>query len=613
MIPSPNLPDFSHPIQHPEYILFPAADVPNLYVHLPRTLEIASRDDAATPDFMLELVRGFSPFLPPKPYGLLDFRLRPAAFSVQALTDLRLANPQAVVAPAAMTRGWLRLKPTVGSEIDAGELDAAELAAPIELASNGLEMLRLFRRLSPDGISLLKQVLQKSLMTFVAQVEVEIQGLAPRLPVELTLQGVALLERLNGMARQQRITYPQLVDFWKQDAALLPVEFASDLAQVDRDLLAIALADWTIADYGVYTPCTGEPLQPTVLLHGQQPPQILRWNLAQRKVVHNVFLLDSDPFTMAQQTVSAQGIEALYHETIVPPVQTGAVSLSVATNLPSAIQGVLELGVNLFAPPRPPARVHALTASLQFDLQDAASLEAAQTVNWLFAPLEAVEFELSTFALAQTASGPQLLQGNSRPHAGTYLLLNVADFPLRFVSIRADASLLASASIVGNSSYPADNGSVVEHPFELTSSNPLVTLSIPLAHVEQAQVRLEARSLAADAQLPIGTFPAQSQRLSLFSLPTYGPHAIDIEVIFDQALPLLAFEFLAEEDAEHLEKAAPLAFTPAQTKGRWSYFATSPFRAGYRFRRLPNDGSVEDWSSLQSPFTPLRLLASVFV
>lgn len=593
--------------------LFQAADEANLFVYLPARLEIAQRESLSDGlDFSIEAVRGVNPFKPPQPYGVLDFRLHPMPADAALLSAVQQEYPQAVLVPALFTRGWLSLHrladsnaPTAGTFVDDSGFET-----PAPLVSNGLETVRCIRRLTQDQLSLLKQVLQDRTFTFSALAEMELWGLAPRLPVRLDFVPADLLAELFVLADNEgTLAVQALTDFWMQDSSALPVTPLEGFDAVERIRLAQTLAARTLAEFGEYVAAPTLPARPTCRLKKLwDPPTLVRWDLGQETLVPILVPLELDPFETARQAVEAGGLGVVLTETIVPALETGVVSLTLGVNLPVNLQGIiLRLGVDLLAPSHPPERVQPLTASVLFD-----DPQALHTVNWRFSPVEDTIYQYTTFALVRTAAGIKRLAGEPTPHAGTYLLLSVADFPLGFIPVKASDLLLSEAVINGVCNYAdPQTGATLEIPFTLDSAHPLISLTLPEACLAEARLRLQACSLKTETVLPIGEFPARSLRLDLFSLPEYGMHTITVEVEFDTPAELAAVSLLPEALLAQPEQAAVLSFTPAKSTRSWNYLANSLFQAGYVYRKFPTAGqSDEEWSAVQSPFSGLKIKVS---
>lgn len=612
MISWRGVPDFGQSMEIQGQRLFRAADEANLFVYLPARLEMARRSPPLSGlDFSIEVVRGVNPFKPPQPYGVLDFRLHPLRPDVTVMNAVQQEYPQAVLASPLFAGGWLRLHHLVDPSTSASSTaaDACDFGLPTPLAANGLEAVRCIRRLTQDQVSLLKQVLQDHSLTFSALAEMELWGLATRLPVHFDFVPADLLAELRTLADAQgTLSIQTLINFWMQDPSVLPIMQPEGFDAVESIHLWQTLVAWTISEFGEYVAAPTLPVQPTCRLKElQDPPALARWNLRQERLVPTLVLLEFDPFRSARQIVETQGLASFLTETIVPALETGVVSLTLGANLPANLKGLLRLGVDLFAPPHPPERIQPLTASVLFD-----DPQALHTVNWRFSMAEDAAYQFTTFVLLRTATGIQRLEGIPTLHTGAYLLLSVADFPLGFIPVQASDLLLSEAVLKGVCVYvdPATSTNV-EIPFTLDTAHPLLTLTLPLVHVEQAHLRLQACSIKTGKVLLIGEFPARSLCVDLFNLREYGVHTIAVEVEFDTPAEMVAVDLLSEAKLAQPEQTTVLSFTPVQPAKSWSYMAISPFSAGYVYRNHLSAGQPNiEWSEVQSPFSRLKLKVS---
>src|SRR5262245_9967255 len=100
--------DFGRPMVERGMTIFRSFEREGHYRLLPQDLAIAT-DGNKRPEFLLELVRGQTPLLPPKPYGVIDFRVQPQYRIDDALVMLRTQEPKAMLEEAAFTSGFLRL------------------------------------------------------------------------------------------------------------------------------------------------------------------------------------------------------------------------------------------------------------------------------------------------------------------------------------------------------------------------------------------------------------------------------------------------------------------------------------------------------------------------
>src|SRR5260370_26599871 len=103
-MPTPGSTDFQRHMREPGLTILRSFEDANHYTLLPQALEVATRDDRHL-DFVLELVRGQNPVLPPQPYGVLDLKLSPQYRLEDGLGVLRRLQPGAMLAESNFVSG----------------------------------------------------------------------------------------------------------------------------------------------------------------------------------------------------------------------------------------------------------------------------------------------------------------------------------------------------------------------------------------------------------------------------------------------------------------------------------------------------------------------------
>jgi hypothetical protein len=599
------LPDFQHTVRGSGFEAYPPFGGVGPYLVAADSLEIAA-DDEGRPDFLLEFIRGENPFLPPEPRGALSFRLCAGYPLEAALAQVRAVDPGAALKPAAFTSGFLRLQPTFFAEDlgDTGEI-AGEFLRPAPLLWNSLGTARYALDLSQAGALLLERALQGDILLVDALVELEMAGVAPRLPLQVIFDPAELLAALNALADPPGAGLPvsraALLTFFLQEITNLPLQVAGELDESQRAAFSEAMVDRVRERFGSFVPAPEGSRGPHLaLLSPEDTGQgIFRWDLAAPLQARRPFTLELHPIEAAQAVVRAQGLEAVVRRTVVPPLETGVLPVSILTNLPEQLTGVLSLGVTVQAPAWPPFRPQASVETVEL-LPPANAAE----IRLRFSPAEEPAYSYQTFAVVRGPGGVQVLKGNETTHSGSRLDLSVEDFPLDFVPLSAAQELLQVASIHGACRY-LEGEVPVEIPFTLGEDRPLVTLALPKG-TAGATLDITALARVRSQALSLGPFPAGGQRLGLYSFPGYGPHTIPVQCLFDEATALFAVDLLAEDAPETPEAVSVLAFTPAEPERAWRWFATDPFHAGYRYRPHGDGGDAgTEWSQVCSPFTPL--------
>lgn len=586
------LPDFQYPLQGEGYTLYAPFEGGG-YTLIPEGLEVARRADGR-PDFVLEAVRGESAMLPPEPHGILDFRLAPDCPFDAGLALARDVDPSAIVQPAAFSAGFLRLRL-------AGALDVpSDLVAPVELAWNGLGIARCILPLSEQATTLLRGVLTGQLLPLTALAELELVGVAPRLPLAVHFDPAVLLGALATLADDQgRVARAALIQFFAEQNRTSLFRLEGELADEDRLHFAEAMTDRVRARWASLTPAPGPEIVPTfTLTHEMEGSGEFSWDLSQPQETARPFVLALDPLAAARTLVKEQGLDTAFRETRVPALQTGFVPLSVAANLPEKRQGALMLGVTLSAPANPPLRFQAIAETIEL----IPPVDRAAVVL-RFSPVEEPAYSATAFAVVQDSGGVRKLAGAELARKGGQLRLTPDDFPLAFIGVAAERSLLELAGIHGVCRW--QGGPAAGQPFELTLAQPSLALAIPKS-ATGATIEIEARS-PDGAVVRLEPRAARALRLGLFSFREYGAHTQAVACAFDDDTRLMAIE-LAPEDG-----GAPttLALTPEQPRKAWSWLARSPFKPGYRYRlRRGADRDFGDWSSIQPFDAPLAFQSS---
>jgi len=589
------LPDFYQPIQQDGLQLFyPFED--GMFVLAPEKLEVAPHDDGR-PDFSLEFVRG----LQHSGYGVLDFRMRPSYRMDEGLALLRARQPGSSLGRVVFTGGFLRFQPA-GEDVQIPK----DLLKPAPLGWNDLGVARFIMKTSFDAATMLKAALESEMLLIMATAEMEMTGVSPRIPVRVRFDPAKLLGMLNTLANKERlIARDDLEAFFRKDRTLLPLEITGEIDEPRREDFAATMADRVRSRFGK---TAASPVDTVTAYLALVSPEesgsgSVEWNLAEPVSAQRTLVLNLHPLDEARKVVKEKGVDAIFRETTVPAIPTGSYSVTVNTNLPAERSGVLALGVTLRAAPHPPQRVQAVTTSVQFKPQ-----EDLASVLLRLAPTEKLAYSYTTFVVMQQGTTIKRLDGQTVESDAEILSLNQNDFPVIFIPIEAESSLLEVAAISGFCRW-LDDGAQREQKFDLDIERTTVTPTLPKG-ISDATIEFTAREREGDRALKLGPFPAAALRISLFSFPDYGPHRLEIECAFDDKSGLFALELLPEGRLETASEITTLALTRSQPKKEWTWFADSPFHPGYRYRPLRKAGEAPAaWSVLLPPGNPLKINA----
>jgi hypothetical protein len=586
------LPDFGAGVAVEGASLFAPFDAQGAWLLTPAALEVAEAAGGG-PDFLIETVRGRTPLLPPRPYGSLDFRLRARYDLTTALAAARERQAGSCVTPLVAAGGTLRL---------AGGAIPDDLRRSIPLAWNGLGLARCALRISIESARLLIDSLKGAVLPLHAHADLTVVGVAPRLPYTAHFDPRALLEALAAAADAEgRMSFSAFEACFRRESARLPIVVGGAVAQGDEPALAAALCDRTLQRFGrlIAPPDNGGEVWVAVHRPDDFGAGRFTWNLAEPLLAARPLTLRLDPFAAARGAAAELGLAAVVRDTVVPPLPTGAVAVTVTANLPAEREGVVALGVHLSAPPRPPQRPAAVKATA---LLEPPTDSARVTLR--LAAREPVAFSYSAFAVLADAHGAQEVTAAPVEHTGEQLELSVDDFPVEFVAVSAEPALLELGEVRCTLRRPAPKPDAppLEHRFELTPERPSRSLALPRGASADATLAVEVAERGGPGLLRLGPLPAADLAVERFSFREYGPQRVAVRADLPAGAPPLLVELLPEGAPETAASIGRVQLRPGHPSQEWRYFAGSPFAPGYRYRIA---GRNTAWSAVQSPFEPL--------
>ncbi len=570
-------PDFHGALHAGGLVLYRRVDHPGSWLVVPHALDVATRIDG-TPDFQLDLVRSASGSADVKGYGVVDLRVAP-------VVDLDAARGRvdgAAVEPARFANGWLRLLVR-----DPDRDQPSTLLPPVEVASNGLGVVRLSAQLSADGVSLLKRALLEGAVLVEAWAEMQIRGVSPRFPVVVSLRAADLMAALGRDALADRlVTRGQVIE------ALLKTGVMSGVPDdLDRAEVAEAVADRLRNLTASPVPSPRRDFAEWWHLEIGESAAF-SWNLRDTVEATRMTVLRFDPVGLVRKAMSAGGLDRLVVHRELQDFRTGFVPVTVTANLLERRTPVLSCGVDLVAPPRPPHRTAAIRETVEL-----APPDDRGDVVLRFAADEPPAYQYETFLIVQTGTGIREWRSPAVEHSGGTLRLGPNDFAGRFVAVTATPQLLAAGLVSVLARWEDGDERVA-----LSGDQPSDALVIASsARDARISCRLEREGRAIEA----AATPARDLDLDLPLFREYGAHSVEIEVDFSGGPDFAAID-LKPEDAPD-SAATTLAFSSTTPKRTWTWFAGSPFAPGYAYRAFRSSAPLEPWSAAQSPFEALTL------
>jgi hypothetical protein len=511
----------------------------------------------------------------------LEIRLDAAYPRQEALADLRGDHPDATLTDLPLTGWTFRLDPR---SLPVAAED--ELSAPIGLAANGLGSARLATRLSAHSGLVLDSLLREGSAPVDALATAWVTGVAPRVGAVVRFHASMLLPVL---ASQGAMSWTDLATHLATRFAELPMEVTGTVGTESAGVFGETLADRLVARFGEWTSDGSR-----VLLAAPDDGDVeLFWSLSQPVLATRRVTMRFDLMAGVRRWIAQHGIDSVVRWRTTGPLPFGEPSeVTVFCTLPAERRGLAALGATLTFPARPPNRPHAETVTVEL----APPGDLVRTPVDL-SPGEQLAYDYSAFVVLEDEQGARQVTGPWRPERGTPLRLSPEDFPVTFVTVRAEPALLALATITGQCHYE-HGGTVHTVPFGLGSGCTELAVALP---VDAVEVSVACVATAPDGtRVDLGPFPGRQVSLDLTSFPGYGWHEIDIRCEFDGAGGVYAIDLLPDGSDE----ITVLAFTPDRPERGFGWFAPSPFAPGFRYR-THRDGADGAWTAVSDLAGPL--------
>lgn len=587
------LPNFHDPLSGDGFqIYFPYEGDRNsreLYI-TPSGLDVAIRQDG-TPDFLIEEVRGSTS------YGVLNFRIEPQYEMAQALKLARSRYPEATLKPAMFSGGYIRLWP-VTEKLDISPAMLKALVEPVAITWNGFAVAQFRLRLSENATDFIKQALERA-MLISAYAEMEMEGVSQRFNIKAEFNPELFLKGLKSRLSQENtgiISRRSLFELFYnhlRGSIKLPINLTGQgVAKAAPQELAEALVHWVRDRYGEFIPAN-QPAFNNLDTFLRLPPDSeihsgsVLWDLSEPRLARMPLALVLHPVDQARKFVATRGLAAITRVIQIPKIQLGKVKIPIEANLPMEMTGIDALTIE--------AKSKASTQTVELKPPSYKG-----TVSMSFKPLES-EYEYRCKAIV--FNGGYLIVDENMPwNKGTLdmnpiIWINVNDLPALPIIIEADSDLLAQARLQCTCSWK-EQGGEMERRFAIEQGSHSVTAFLPTAATD-AMLLIEAHSNKNDRVITIGPRKAEKYNsVSLHSFREYGEHTIEIECSFDDETETAYVDLLPEGRTRHSSEF----FSSGDSKQQWSYFADSPFEAGYRYRvRRLESTSEPPWSGLRSP------------
>jgi hypothetical protein len=591
------LPDFSAPNSAATVSAF-APFQTGSYAVVPQQLALAT-DASGNPTFTLDLVERTGDFSVAGQYAVLDLALRGDFALDDALAGARLTAPGATVTPIAISGGFARLYPT------AGEVEpSSDVLAPIALGLDGVNFARWTARLSADAGELIKGAIAGGSLLLGARVEFDAVGVATRVAATVAFEPAQLVTSLVAGKAGGLISTADVVAAFTGAQETFPLKIVG--GGVPAGDFAAAVAERIFGAYATLAPSPGNGDPPYVLLTNASalPTTTVQWDLSQPALGRRQWVLLLDVLTALRAFVARSGLESLVRNVSVPALAVGLFNVDVNANLPPNRIGVPAIGAIANVAANPPFRPSSISETMTFTEPDDSGSFAFR-----IGPLETLAYALSGFAVATAGGMVRELTMPPQPRSAAWVQLGADDFPVLFAHVTAADRLLAIAVLTATLTYVLDAEPRLLHA-ALNAQTTGASFAMPRA-ATGTELTVAATSLDGSSSLTLGPVTPGRVELDLPSFPEFGPHRISIRAALTAGDPTLVLDVIAQESEEAGALPEQLFLTADQPNGGWGYVASSPFKAGYRYRTSAVAAAPAGaWSALLSPFVPLTLAAN---
>jgi hypothetical protein len=535
--------------------------------------------------------------------GLAEFSLLSLAFAV----DTHLPTPDDAQGtdalgfhPMRVERGWIRLDPVGALHLP----DAVRELQPLDIAGGGSMTMGL--RLDSAATELFIGALRRGMAIVNADAWCRVRGVAARHPLSLSVDPPALLAGLRAIGSDAasstdalEIPIDVLRDVLLADPARLGLAPLGQVPDRDRAQVVQAFLDRCAARFAETVPGPRDGRVHLRFEPARMGPAQLRWSLDEVLLVPRMFALAADPLGPLRNLDAATLERDVLREHIAPALDSGWHAIAVHANVPQRRIGLLRTQVELIAPARPPARPFASKAALP--LPDGRS-PVITTLR--LAPSEPLAYRWHTQAYIADAGRVTMLPGPVRESTRELLVIGMEDFDLSLVNVDCEPSFLSEASVIVQVEGTR-HGRVWSLSAKLERDAPAVAFAVP-RDVVGATLSATAEALAGDARATMAPIPLEALTLDAFSFEGSGARALDVEGRFGDDSPQILVEVVPEGREREPARVRLLRLTPAASRERWTWMATSPLRPGYRWRRY---GETQ-WSPVMSAASPLIVHSS---
>ena len=342
------LPDFSQMIKGENFIAFaPYQDGSEVTV-VPTVLGIA-QTTTDSPAFALELVRDSNPFATGGTHGFLYMRLEVGDMTEAMISKIRETWHQKSLTKPHFYQGFIRLMLQTNS-FDTEALKT-ELAEVTSLDGVPVSRIQFIRKVSEPAATMLKKALTEKALLLDAYAELELKGIAPRLPLSIEFNPEEFIKFVEKIADSKgNITISALMDYLKANKERLPIKYLKKDTTISTEDFITTLTDWIIGRFYAFVPAPYTKLEPHIKLKEKVVSGRFTWDFSEPLLTSRIYPFQFDAFGIARKLVEEKGLNSIFKEITLQTLNTGFLRLVVRHYFRTLPENVLKIGVKIIAP-----------------------------------------------------------------------------------------------------------------------------------------------------------------------------------------------------------------------------------------------------------------------
>ncbi len=463
-------------------------------------------------------------------------------------------------------------------------------------AVTGINATRALVHLDVESALLLESLIVTHPESLGVQARGAVVGVSPRQDASICFHVNEFVNTYLLMGRDEyRISYRSLLQQMEHSLEQLPVSISVG-SHYSANLLAAAIIDRLVSNYGAWsvvedTTDYSSPFDELIIrkVAIDENSSHVNWSLATPISALRPIGLNLENGASIAQWADLYGWDTIIRRhTSTNILSSGQLPMSVYSTMPAERIGLVGYGADLIFPPAPPYRPQSVQKTVLLDgptdREDFfISLAVGEPLNYVYTP----------FAVVSDSLGVRTLRGSPRESTDALLRLPLAELPVKLVSVESSQDILELAQVHGHCHYQYESVEYAQS-FDLDSGSDTLTIAIPEAAIVTS-LFCTVISRNSDATLELQSVTTESLYIDRSSFAEYGSHQIDIFCYVPADESIVAIEVMPMHMAETAENIQVLPFSDSKTRQTYSWFATSPFSPGFKYRLYTTSNNSRPW------------------